>query len=429
MALASIFMVLAESGLFFHQSRTFPSLKQPEKIAQFLADGIILRLILGIVAGIILIIIGLISGKGTATFSLICLLAMAILFSNLMGGYSSYLYGNERFGSYGILSGLTQLFTTCLGFLALSSGWGLVGIGLSQALGALVALIVVGMYVRTYFVKPEKMAFSPRLKILYKNSLPLGLAAIIIVFYNRSNFALVSYISGDSAAGIYNAAFALINGAALIASTLASVMLPRFSGLFDSDKDTLTNLYGVAFNYLLIFGAGIAFGVIALGEPLITALFSDKYALSAKPLLILSIAGIFLFLNSLQQVLMMARRANRQIIKFAILIGAINLITCAILIPRIGYMGAAIAMLIGEAIGFVYGFAVNLDILKLKRLTIYLIQIIPASIVVLFVARVGYSIPLIISVLIAAVLYCILLFMMGSLTKNDLAILIGALKK
>jgi O-antigen/teichoic acid export membrane protein len=429
MALASIFLVLAESGLFLHQSRTFPLLKQADNIRQFLADGLVLRLVLGIAGGGVLALIGLISAKGNATTGLISLLAVAILLSNLMGGYSSYLYGNERFGLYGILSGLTQLFTTCLGFLALSSGWGLVGIGLSQALGALVALIVVGIYVRTYFVKPEKMAFSPRLKILYRNSLPLGLAAIIIVFYNRSNFALVSYISGDSAAGIYNAAFALINGAALIASTLALVMLPRFSGLFNSDQDTLRSLYGVAFKYILIFGAGIAFGVIALGEPLITALFSDKYALSAKPLLVLSIAGIFLFLNSLQQVLMMARGANRQIIKFAMLIAAINLVTCAILIPRIGYMGAAIAMLIGEAIGFIYGFEVNLDILKVKRLTIYFLQIIPASVVVLIVARHGYSTPLIISVLIVAVSYCIVLFMIGGLTKNDLAILIGALKK
>jgi O-antigen/teichoic acid export membrane protein len=429
MALASIFMVLAESGLFLHQSRTLPSLKQPEEISRFLADGITLRLILGTAAGIILILIGAISGKGAATISLICLLAVAILFSNLMGGYSSYLYGNERFGLYGILSGLTQLFTTYLGLLVLFIGWGLPGIGLSQALGALVALIVVGMYVRNHFIKPEKMAFSPRLKILYKNSLPLGLAAIIIVFYNRSNFALVSYIAGDNAAGIYNAAFALINGAALIASTLASVMLPRFSGLFDSDKDTLRSLYGVAFKYLLIFGAGIAFGVIAFGEPLIIALFSDKYALSAKPLLILSIAGIFLFLNSLQQVLMMARRANRQIIKFAMLIAAINLVSCAILIPRIGYIGAAYAMLFGEVFGFVYGFAANLDILKLKRLAIYLIQVLPASILILMIIRKAQSVQLVISILIAAVSYCIVLFMIGGLTKNDLAILIGAIKK
>jgi O-antigen/teichoic acid export membrane protein len=429
MALASIFMVLAESGLFLHQSRTFPSLKQPEDISRFLADGIILRLILGIVAGTILIVIGVISGKGIATISLICLLAVAILFSNLMGGYSSYLYGNERFGLYGILSGSTQLFTTCLGLLALFMGWGLPGIGLSQALGAIVALIVVGLYVRNYFIKPEKITFSPRLKVLYKNSMPLGLAAIIIVFYNRTNFALVSYISGDNAAGIYNAAFALINGAALIASTLASVMLPRFSGLFDSDIDMLRSLYGVAFKYILIFGAGIAFGVIALSEPLITALFSNKYALSAKPLLVLSIAGIFLFLNSLQQVLMMARRANRQIIKFAILIAAINLVTCVILIPRIGYMGAALAMLIGEAIGFVYGFAVNLDILKLKGFSNYLIQIIPASILILIIIRIAHSVPLIISVLMAAMSYCIMLFMIGGLNKSDLAILIGAIKK
>jgi O-antigen/teichoic acid export membrane protein len=429
MALASIFMVLAESGLFLHQSRTFPSLKQPKEISQFLADGIILRLILGIVAGIVLIVIGVISGKGTATISLICLLAMAILFNNLMGGYSSYLYGNERFGLYGILSGSTQLFTTCIGLLVLFVGWGLPGIGLSQALGALIALIVVGVIVSSKFYRPARLLLTPRVKELFKKSLPLGLVAIIIVFYNRANFTLVSFIAGDNAGGIYNAAYALINGAALLATTLSSVMLPRFAGLSGVDNNSLENLYCIAFKYLLFLGMGIAFGVIVVGEPLMGALFSEKYVLSARPLLILAFAGIFLFLNSLQQVLLMAQRANRQLIRMVILIAVANLAVCVLLIPKIGYLGAAIAMLAGESLGFVYGFITNLNILNVRRFILYLAQSLSASLLMLLFLKYAYHIPLIFIIISAAVVFGIVLIIFGGLSKSDLAILVGAVKR
>jgi O-antigen/teichoic acid export membrane protein len=429
MALASIFMVLAESGLFLHQSRIFPTLKHPEDISRFLADGIILRLLLGVVAGVMLIAIGLLAGKGTAAISLISLLAVAVIFTNVMGGYSSYLYGNEHFGLYGILSGGTQFLASGLGLLALFLGWRLPGIGLAQVLGSLVTFIIISSIVRRQFCRPTGFSLSPRIKDLFKKSLPLGIVAIIIVFYNRTNFALVSFIVGDNGGGIYNAAFALINGTALLASTLSSVLLPRFAGLLGVDNESLENLYCIAFRYLMILGMGIAFGTIIVGEPLIQALFSDKYILSAKPLLILSFAAIFLFLNSLQQVLLMARQENRSLIRMVIIIAIANLTLCVLLIPRIGYIGAAIAMLAGESLGFAYGLIQNWDILPIRRFGIYLSQSLVASLAMLIFLKLIHSQSLLLTIISGITIFGIVLTLVRGLSKNDLAILIGAVRK
>lgn len=429
MALASIFLVLADSGLFLHQSRTFPSLKQPEDISNFIADGISLRLGLGIISGIILIAVGFISGKGEATTNLIILLAISILLNNIMGGYSSYLYGIERFGYYGILSGSTQALTTCLGFTALYVGWGLTGIGWAQAIGSLITLLIVRAVIQNKISLKISLHLSNRIFSIYKKSIPLGVVAIIIVFYNRVNFTLVSYFLGDNAAGIYNAAFALINGIALLASTFSTVLLPRFSMLWNADNQTLRNLYSVAFRYLLILGMGIAFGLVILAKPIISGLFSNKYIESAQPLLILAFAGVFLFLNSLQQVLMMARNTNSKLSRMVVISSVVNLITALILIPDIGCDGAAIGMLSGEVLGFIYGFMINKDLLNIKTSGIFVIQSLVASVAMLFVLMYSGIAPLIFSVLLAVAVYFIILTITGGLTKNDLTILVGAFKK
>lgn len=429
MALAAIFTVLAESGLFLHQSRVFPSLNQTETISRFLADGINLRLILGIISGIILIIIGQVSGKGAATGSLINLLAISIIFNNVMGGYSSYLYGTEHFGIYGILSSSTQFITTGMGILALSLSWGLVGIGWAQVVGSLITLLLVGGVVRKRYHVSTKFDFSKRLISVYKDALPLGIVAILLVFYNRVNFTLVAYFSGDNAAGIYNAAFALINGIALIGSTFSSVLLPRFSGLQLADRHTLINLYGVAFKYLLIFGLGIAFGFIFAGEPLIRIFFSEKYIESAKPLLILGFGGIFLLLNSLQQIILIARRRSSQLIRMVVMTTTANLIAAIILIPEKGYTGAALAMLIGETLGFIYGFVVNFEIMNLRKFAVLICQILPAALLILIPLKYIISLPLIVSLAMATIAYFIILLITGGINRNDMGILMGALKK
>lgn len=373
--------------------------------------------------------VGLVSGKGEATTNLISLLAISLLLSNLMGGYSSYLYGREHFGLYGILSSGTQLITTSFGFAALYLGWGLVGIGWVQVIGSLITLLIIRAVIRNKIGARFSLEISPKIISLYKQSIPLGIVAIILVFYNRANFTLVSFFSGDSAAGIYNAAFALINGIALLVSTFTTVLLPRFSALWDNDNQTLKNLYSVAFRYLLILGMGIAFGLIVLARPIISALFSDKYVESARPLLILSFAGIFLFLNSLQQVLMMARSANSKLIRMVVISSVVNLITALVLIPDIGYDGAAIAMLSGEMLGFIYGITINKGLLDIKRSGIFTIQSLAASIAMLIVLRYFNTVPLVFSVISAIAVYIIILIIVGGLTKNDLAILVGAFKK
>jgi O-antigen/teichoic acid export membrane protein len=429
MALASIFLVLADSGLFLHQSRTFPSLIKPEDISRFMADGFSLRFGLGVISGVVLITVGLVSGKGEATTNFIGLLAISILLSNLMGGYSSYLYGMERFGFYGILSWGTQIITTCFGFFALYANLGLTGIGWAQVIGSLIALLIIRAVIRNKIGVRFNLEISPKIISLYKQSFPLGIVAIIIVFYNRANFTLVSFFLGDNAAGIYNAAFALINGIALLASTFTTILLPRFSLLWNSDYQTLKNLYSAAFRYLLIIGMGIAFGLIVLARPIISAIFSDKYVESAQPLLILSFTGIFLFLNSLQQVLMMARNANGKLIRMVVISSGSNLITALILIPDIGYNGAAIAMLSGEVLGFVYGLIVNKDLLYIGKYGIFVIQSLAASVPMLIVIKCFNIVPLVFSVVTAIAVYFSILIIVGGLTKSDLAILVGAFKK
>jgi O-antigen/teichoic acid export membrane protein len=420
--------VLAESGLFLHQSRTFPLLKHPEEISRFLADGILLRIILGVIAAVLLIGIGLIAGRTPEIKGLIVFFAFAVFLNNVMGGFSSFLYGNERFGLFGLLSSGTQIVATALGILALYLGWGMSGIGAAQAVTAILAIIIIGGIVSGKFCQPAAYEFSARLFDLFKKSLPLATVTILVIFYNRANFALVSFISGDEAAGYYNAAFALMNGCLILATTIGSVFLPRLAGLYNQDRETLGNLYRTAYRYLVFLGIGMAAGTMMVADPLVKMLYSGKYAPAAEPLLLLIWVAALMFPNALGQALLIARHANRPLVKMIAMAAILNIILCGSLIPRFGYMGAAMAMLVGEIFLWLYGFVLNREYLPPKQLFNYLWKSILASFIMLAFIRFLPPVQLPLIIIGGGLIYCIILILLRGLSKSDLDILIRAVK-
>ncbi|MEE9553620.1 MAG: flippase [candidate division Zixibacteria bacterium] len=420
MALYAVFAVIADCGLFLHQTRTFPLLKEKSKSSTFLSQNVLLRLLTGSLSVIIFIAIGFLSGKPADVKILVLLLAVALIANNIMGAFSSALYGYELFGLYGFISMTTQVFAIGLASAALYMGTGLVGIGVTQAFVAVMATIAVVIVVSKNIVRPFFKISVKGIKTVFIKAAPLGIMAIVMMIYYRENIVILSYIKDDIAVGYYNAAFQIAYALVFLGITFSTVLLPRISSLLAAKDDYLNTLYNNAFKYLLIAGIGVGFLVYNSSDYIIELVYSTVYLPASKAFSILIWLVCLAFVNSIQNTLLVAGNANRVLVIMTTVAAAINLVFSFILIPRFGIIGAAIAVLCGEFYIFVHGFIRNRRFLTTGGLLSYLWRPVFAamagSVVYVFISE----LPTVIALAAVFAIYILVLFVLGGLTKNDL---------
>ena len=415
-------MALADCGLFLHQNRTFPLLKSKSTcdLSRFVADGIILRGLLGILSAGIFVTLALVSGKSTDVKLLILFLALTLIVNNIMGGFTSLIYSFERFKLFGVLSSATQFLTTALSIAAIIFGFGLIGIGAAQLLIAIIAAAVCAHFARKYLAKPAEWSFGPRIILLLKDSIPLGVVAILVMFYHRANFAMVSLFCGDQEAGFYNAAFTVVNSFVIISATLGSMLLPRFSSYHSKNTDALRNLYQRSLRLLLIAGIGIGAGMVVLARPITELLFSPTYSSSVTPLSILVWVSALMLPGAVQQSLLMAAAANRALVRMIAVAAIGNVALSLILISRFGMIGAAVAMVASEAYIFTAGFLAHRRILPGKLLISYATRTLAAAAIMTACIKLLDIDILFVNIAIGAVAYLLALFLFKGLLIADL---------
>jgi O-antigen/teichoic acid export membrane protein len=240
------------------------------------------RTILGLVSLIVVLAIAALSHKPSDVKLLLCFLGVSMFATNLFGSYTSVLVGLERFSAFGVISIIYVFSYSTLAILALLSGFGLVGIGISQMIVAIGVTLAGAIYISTKILKAQGRPNLSEGIGIFRMAAPLGLTAILTTIYHKTDFVLLSYIKGDQDVGYYNAAYTLVNSLLLFAATFSSTLLPRLSALFTADFEVLGKLYRTAFKYLFFVGVGMAFGATLLAKPIIS-LRSEINSCRARP--------------------------------------------------------------------------------------------------------------------------------------------------
>jgi O-antigen/teichoic acid export membrane protein len=421
-ALAAYFGVMAECGLFPYLTSTLPLLRGSPGASDLLSQGVMLRFILGLIIAVIFLAVGFISGKPIEVKIFVALLAATLLFNNIMGGFYSALYGFERFGFYGLLSAGAQIVGTGLTFMALYYGFGLVGIGAALLATTAVACVVAATFVSTKVCRPSPFSFTGLFE-LFKKAAPFGIMTILVVFYYRANFAILSFLKGDEAIGYYNAAFAIVAGIVVLTTTFGATLLPRMSKLYSDDRDGLMTLYRKAFRYLMLAGLGIAFGGMAISKNLMTFLYSPLYAPSAGALSALVWVSALTFTNPLQGSLLVVRNSRRHLVIMSALGALCSIIMGFIMIPHFSFVGAGIALLLSELIIWVYSFILNREFLPLQYLISILWRALVAAAAMVLILSLVHNSSAIWLILLGATIYIGMLFTMRALLVEDVRLI------
>ena len=238
-----------------------------------------------------------------------------------------------------------------LALLALTAGWGLLGVyGAAIASGLGRSAVLVSLNLRSG-VKPE-FPFDRRVaRPLIINSAPLALSSFLTLAYQHSDKLLTTGILGERVTGYLTAAFVINFGVIELFSTSVLVAAyPLLARYYDDGKNPV---YGGMIEklarYMLIIGLPLALSISILADQIMIPLLGEAYAPSAGILrLLIWYTAITMFGNVFSKGLLIQNQQRRLLlIRGGGL--ALNVALTALLLFRWGdARGAVIASIIGE---------------------------------------------------------------------------------
>ncbi len=320
---------------------------------RYLGNTLATRMLLWVLAMVVVgMLLGPLSGPLGVTPDVglaILLLAIGLLPSMVAGTLSSLFQAYEKFEYPAAVTVLTTVITLVLGVTALGAGFGFVGLaGVSVVVNLVTMLALLGLMRAALFrPRPEfNLGFS---REMVRVSYPLMLNSLLNSLFFRMDSLMLKPIAGNAALGYYSTAYKFIDGLGIISSSFTLALFPLFSRYAQSSRESLARTFGLALKLLLMVSLPICVGATLIA-PEIILLFGgpDYLPNSAIALEILIWFLPFSFVNGVTQYLLIAINQQRFITFSFAIATAFNLAANLLLIPRFGYVGAAISTVLSE---------------------------------------------------------------------------------
>lgn len=273
------------------------------------------------------------------------LIVLYVVFADVQAVCAQYVRAIDRmplFAGQGILNTLLTILFNIL-FLRVFR-IGLVGYVLSVVLGNFFTVIFLALRIKLWRAFRRDKIDRKLMRELLRFGLPMIPTTVCWLITNISDRAMVTAICGESINGLYSAAYKLPTVINLMSGVFMQAW--QFSAVVESsDEETCKRYYSEVYGgYLSVVFIGTA-GLLLLSGVLIRIFLNSAFYGAAEymPTLFCAVAAesVVAFLASVYLV----KKKPSHSLCTALAGAVVNILLNAILIPRIGALGAAIATL------------------------------------------------------------------------------------
>lgn len=426
LALISILGIFTDFGLNTFMTREIA--KKKSLTNKYLNNIFSIKLLQVSILVILIIIIVRILGYPTQTVYVLYFITIFLIFNTFSNFFSSVFQAYEKLEYQSIATILNSLLMLIGILILINYNYTLV---MFTFLYAFVAGIILIYYL---FIAKNKFNFPlPKIEINWdfwkptiKTAAQFGLIGVFITIYIWIDSVMLSFMQGNQAVGLYNAAYRIVLLLLFIPNVINLAIFPVMSRLYGSKNNSLEKIVEKYFKFMILISIPIGVAVTLLSNQIIILIFGNAFLESTPALQILVWATVFTFGSAAFIQLFQSINKQVSLTKITFIGMIINIALNLILIPKFSYIAASFDTLVTECIIFamVLILAKQLGYIKTERKLIKdSTKIIISSLTMGLFIWIFKDLNLLILILLSAVLYLIILFVLKGIDNEDINII------
>jgi len=279
-----------------------------------------------------------------------------------------------------------------------------------------------GYFLSLKYLKPA-FVFKPTLwKELVQLSWPVGTFALLDQVLHKVDILVLSSLTDNVSVGIYSLAARLTQFLELFAFAVMVSVFPLLCKYYVSEKEKFDTLWRLTFKYSLAFITLVCLVIFYVARPLVVAVGGEEFADASLALQLLIWSQIFVYARVVSGHIFVAIDQQRLSVVLALVAVIANIALDYLLIPQMGYLGACWGTLISYGLIFPLAYYLRGSRPYMKELLRSSLRPALALLVaVTLVFLLGQGV--ILNVLVAVVVYCSVLLLTQTVTKEDLRLL------
>ena len=324
-----------------------------------LSEAFRLRALTSVAAGALtLLLAGLYLHDAGRLTNVACMLAYVFLLG-YVGVYEAMLMGKERADRVAISMGAGKVLelTAVLAWVATGAAGNVAGAAAALAAACAIRLVLVRVMTRSALrvageMAGEAPARDPGLerdarRRMLREALPFAAGSVVWTTYFKVDVLILERLGTATGLGLYTAAYRVLEALVLFPRSVAGVVYPVVSAAW-SQKTLTASLLSRPARALMALALACAAGIWVLSPGIMRFLFGPSFAGGAGALRVLGLALVPLFLNYLLGMVLSATHRQGTWLWLTLLGFVVNVAANLMLIPRLGFEGAAWATLVSE---------------------------------------------------------------------------------
>lgn len=219
---------------------------------------------------------------------------------------------------------------------------------------ASIALLMISYARRFGWLRP-RIDFT-LLSSLFSKTWPFAGAVVVSMFLHNFDIVLIGLWLGLEATGLYGAAYRVVWIPALLLTAYTKSLRPSLARASVQGIASINHLLTRSLQLATAAGVGLAVGGYLMAEPVVLFLYGEEFRGASTPLRLLLAATALLIVNRHYRMLLATFHLQAVMFKMMAIAAGINIILNLLFIERYGINGAALAMMLSEAVILCLGY-------------------------------------------------------------------------
>lgn len=392
----------------------------PRHALQLLSSSIAIVFVLWFVAPPTMWGLGVAFNYSPDTVLAICLASVALLPAAISTVFEAMFVARERAEFVTLGTAIESLGRIILSFLALWLGYGLLGL-------VFVLLVVRTLLLLSYSIGLARLGLFgwqlnfARTRRFFFRWRVFAAENWMATIYTNLDMLILSWLSGEVAAGLYSAAWKIVRLGTVVAKSYTTAVFPVMSRMYAESQESFSRLYRHTIRIMCAIALPAIAVISVVPDRVISLLFNSEFDEAANVLRVLIWVLLIEFLNPFLSHTLFAQGKQHRSMHVAAISLAVNSVFTYLLVKQFAEVGAAMGTVIGGLVATICYLCFAMPKREIAVTGLVGLRVLTAAIGLGFVVFAIREYSWFALLLTSVAVYSVLLFVVGAVRLQDLA--------